>query len=281
MTFEFRPARAEEAAFHALVYTAAGPDEPITAAAVLEAWSAAPASAERYTILEAGTPVGVAGIAHPEWEDGQPRVVRLEADVLPDWRSHLNLRLAFDFIEARAEAAGAEHLVTHARESDELLILHLRRRGYGGKHVFQWREASLAGREDELSAAAAAAAAALAGHRLELLGSAPPDLAAGYPGARPDLSWVALGPGGELAGAAYVTAPEGANAWVEVVAEAAATAPVLSALELHALSSAAAAGLPRIRSEGASEDEWRPVPGMIEFQVEVEERIKRRANPRL
>lgn len=279
MTFEFRPARAEEAAFHALVYTAGGPDEPITAEAVLEAWSAAPASAERYTILEDGRAVGIAGVAHPDWEEGQPKAARLEADVLPDWRSHLNLRLAFDFIEARAEAAGAEHLVTHARESDELLILHLRRRGYGGKQIFRWREAALAGRAGEFAAAAAAAAVGLDGHRFELLASAP-DLGAARPDARPDLSWVARKPGGELAGAAYVTAPEGGNAWVEVVGETA-PAPVLSALELHALSSTAAAGLAAIRSEGAPGGVWQAVPGMIVFQVAIEERVSRRANPRL
>ncbi len=277
---EFHPATPEEAGFHARVYTESAPDEPVTPRAVLEAWRQRP-EAERFTIRAGGRPVGLAGIAPEDWTRSELRAARLEADLLRDARSHLTLGLAFDFVEERARAAGAGHFVTHARESDDFLILNLRRRGYEGKAVFEWWEIALQavpGVEPELPP----------GFQLRRLDHAglEPELDAEV---RRPLSWAALR--GELPAAMAVVSggEEGANAWLGLAAPGGRLdARLARALEVRALNTAAEAGLDRLRTEtaeailkGRGAEGWFRVPGMIEFHVSVAERDGRLANPRI
>jgi hypothetical protein len=274
---EFDPAAPEDAAFHARVYTASAPDEPVPPEAVLAAWRARP-EAERFTIRAGRQPVGLAAVALEDWARSELRAARLEADLLPAARSHYALGVAFDFIEERARVAGAEHLVTHARESDDLLVLNLRRRGYAGKVVFEWWETEL----EKLSAGEPELPA---GIHLERLDRARIDL---DQDARLELSWVALR-GGTPVAVAAVSGGDGANAWLELAApEGAVEAAVARALELRAIGSAAEAGLRRLRTEapqatlaGRRAGGWVRIPGMIEFHVSVAERDRRRANPRI
>lgn len=276
---EFRPAAAEEAAFHARVYTESAPDEPVTAGAVLEAWRQRP-EAERFTIRAAGRPVGLAGMAPEDWTRSEFRAARLEADLLPVARSHRTLGLAFDFVEQRARAEGAEHFVTHARESDDFLILNLRRRGYEGKAVFEWWEA-------ELPAVPAVEPELPRGIRLRRLDHPGVELELEAE-ARRELSWVALRGQVPIA-TAVVSGGDGTKAWLELAAlDGRLDAGLARALELRALNTAAEAGLRRMRTEAAEATltgrgaaGWARIPGMIEFHVSVAERDRRLASTRI
>lgn len=300
---ELRPARAADAALHARVYTEVAPDEPLTAALVQEAWHEDDRAglAERYTAYVEGQPAGLARMVLPRAPRGEPRAARLEAEFLPGQRSHYNLGHAFDLVEQRALKAGAEHLISHARESDEFLVLHLRRRGFSGR-IFQWWEFDLAGQQPRL---AAAGAGLDPGVRLLTLAEAGPAVARGLaefyrrrkpgdgaagesplraPGLRRDLSWVALR-GDRVVAASLLTCPEGGNAWVEWADALPAEGGELPrALEARLLLSAAEAGLPRVRAEADASGErlraleeagWRRVPGMVQFEVSVADRLER------
>lgn len=298
---QLRPAYPADAALHARVYTENAPDEPVTPGMVRDAWRADSrrGRAEVYTATVEGDPVGLARMVLPRVREGERRAARLEADFLPAERSHYHLADAFDFVEARALNSGAEHLISHARESDDFLILHLRRRGFAGR-IFQWWEYdSTAHRTQpdragegirlvtlaEAGPAGARRLAELYRRRREAGDGGAGDSPLRAPGLRRDLSWLALRDG-QVVGASLLSCPPGGNAWVEW----ADVAPGLGsqvgrALEAQLLLGCAAAGLGKVRAEADADPErgraleaagWRRVPGMIQFEVSVADRLERR-----
>jgi hypothetical protein len=260
MTFEFRPAVEADAELHARIR----PDEPVPGETVAEA--------ERYTVLEAGEPVGFARVVPQAAEEGL-RASFVDADFLPEHRSHLKFGLAFDFVEERAIAGGAEHLVSQARESDDHLILFLRRRGYAGTQVFSRWELDLVRHRRELETAAG-----LAGARLLALTEAGPEVEAKLrelirgsgeqARLERDRAWVAVRDG-RLVAATLLTGD-----WIEWEG-----GELDRALHAAMMLAVAAARETKVRAEAEDRWEdlgWRRLPGMIRFLVSVEDRLERK-----
>src|SRR5438270_5312009 len=144
---EFVPARDPE--LEARIWTALNPDEPLDPATARVWWEYEDreGSFKRFSIRTGGASgeeVGFAVSGHFSWADGNERYARLHADFLPQHRSHFALSAGYEFVEGLAIESGADHLLAQARESDDFLILQLRRRGYVGKRIFRWWELDLA-----------------------------------------------------------------------------------------------------------------------------------------
>jgi GNAT superfamily N-acetyltransferase len=148
---EFVPA--SDPALEARVWTALNPDEPLEPATARVWWEYEDreGSFERFAIRSGGEEVGFALAGHFSWSEVDERYARLNADFLPEHRSHFSLSAGYEFVEQLAIDSGAQHLLAQARESDDFLILQLRRRGYAGKRIFRWWELDLVEKREHLT----------------------------------------------------------------------------------------------------------------------------------
>jgi GNAT superfamily N-acetyltransferase len=85
---------------------------------------------ERFVLLLGPTPVGFAWHRHEPWDQLPKRYGRIEANLSEDLRTTERQAEAYDFIEARARASGAEYLFTKVHSRDDLALATLKARGY-------------------------------------------------------------------------------------------------------------------------------------------------------
>jgi len=167
----FRPATLQDAAFAADVRTARYPDQPLDPLMVRQDWAAVHQQyvEERFVVLCAAEPAGVAWHEHPPWEKVPKRQGTVRAELLPAYLSIVRLQAAYDFIEERSRASGAELLGARAREGDAAVIGFLTERGYRQDRLQKYWELDLKAQRDHLLTMAEASRARMRAQGFRIL----------------------------------------------------------------------------------------------------------------
>jgi GNAT superfamily N-acetyltransferase len=98
---------------------------------------------ERFVLLLGSAPVGFAWHRHEPLDQLPKRYGRIEANLCAELRTTKYLVEAYDFIEKRARASGAEYLFTFVHSRDDLTLATLRARGYREERRHEERELDL------------------------------------------------------------------------------------------------------------------------------------------
>ena len=153
-----RPARIEDAAFVADLYTALFPDDPIDPVMYEHNWRSPDSNVRRERFIGelAGAPVAFAEHRHVRWEEMPERYGNVSGDILPEHRSRERLDALVAAMEERSRGEGTRRLTAWAWKHDALRIGVLKARGFREERRERFWELNLRANRAKLEAMATA-----------------------------------------------------------------------------------------------------------------------------